>query len=157
MGNDSNYTSYDNISDMIGKNYSPKNKIPPEIGMKIMDDLKIIEETDCVINGSFGEWSQFVVFVIDKYLENNDENSDESEIDLRQLKTSENNQRGYVSEFLDSIVNGLPNDDEHPKLVNLKGELPHFDRFYEVIKEYEKNKLKNKEKEIGDEDYFYSV
>lgn len=63
-------TSYDNISDLIGSKYKPKNIVPSEIGIKIMEEIKINEESESVITGSYSDWCRFVLFIIEKYVEN---------------------------------------------------------------------------------------
>ena len=71
MENRFNDTSYDNISDLIGSRYKPKNIISSDLGMEIMKEIKINEETDSVISGSYSDWCRFVLFVVEKFLENN--------------------------------------------------------------------------------------
>jgi len=71
MKNRFNDSSYDNISDLIGSKYIPNNIVPSEIGIKIMEEIKINEETESVITGSYSEWCRFVLFIIEKYVENN--------------------------------------------------------------------------------------
>ena len=70
MENRFNDTSYDNICDIIGNRYRPKNIISSEIGMKIMDEININDETETIITGSYSDWCRFVLFVIEKYVEN---------------------------------------------------------------------------------------
>lgn len=69
MENRFNDTSYENICDIIGNRYRPKNIVPSEIGMKIMDEININDETESVITGSYSDWCRFVLFVIEKYIE----------------------------------------------------------------------------------------
>jgi hypothetical protein len=65
-----NEYSYDNISDIIGNRYKSQNIISSELGRKIMEELKISEETESVITGSYSDWCRFVLFIIEKYVEN---------------------------------------------------------------------------------------
>ena len=71
MENRFNDTSYDNISDLIGSRYIPKNIISSDLGMEIMKEIKINEETESVITGSYSDWCRVVLFIIEKYVENN--------------------------------------------------------------------------------------
>ena len=59
MEDRNNDTSYMDITDIIKRNYKPSHSISPELGMRIMDDLSIIDESDTIITGSFGDWVRF--------------------------------------------------------------------------------------------------
>lgn len=148
MEDRNNDTSHMDITDIINRNYKPTKTISPEIGMRIMDDLSIIDETDTIMTESFGDWGRLVSYIIDKYLSYKEPDEETGDFDLTQLDQSNNPENGVVSEFLEKLVRGIPEEGEIPRIVNLKGELPHHDRFYEMVKEYEKHKLRKKEEEL---------
>ena len=148
MEDRNNDTSYMDITDIIKRNYKPSHSISPELGMRIMDDLSIIDESDTIITGSFGDWVRFVSFIINKYQSYKEPDEETGDFDLTQLDQTKSPKKGMVSDFLEKIVKGLPQEGEIPRMVNLSGELPHHDKFYEIVKEYEKHKLRNNEGRI---------
>lgn len=137
-----NDTSYMDISDVINKNFKPINIIPPEIGMKIMDDLKITDEMDTIITGSFDEWSVLVSFILDRYILHVEEDDNLGEINLTQLEPNFYDECGILTDYVGRIMKLNSKDGEIPKMINIKGELPQISRFYEMVKEYERQKTK---------------
>jgi hypothetical protein len=99
-----NEISYDNITDLIGYRYRTNNIIPSELGRKIMEEIKISEETESVITGSYSDWCHFVLYVIDKYLENSTDHIQPDNKSKGKIPDCDNHQK-IINEYEKSVGN----------------------------------------------------
>ncbi len=132
-----NDESYMDITDIIGSDYTPQNKLPRKIGVKIMEDLRIEDETDTIITGSLKEWEDLVCFLFDKFKEYEDIlNTKEIEFDITHLHPFEF-QQNIMSEFFKKNI--IQYTDEIPDVIKLKGTFGNYDRFYQMMRDIERN------------------
>ena len=132
-----NDESYMDITDIIGSDYTPQNKLPRKIGSEIMEKLLIYDETDTIITGSLKEWEELVCFLFDKFKEYEDElNTKEIEFDIRHLKPNKF-QQNIMSDFFKQNI--ILYTDKIPDVIKLKGTFENYDRFYQLMKRIERD------------------
>jgi len=125
------------ITDIIGHDYSPQNKLPRKIGVKIMNDLNIEDETITIISGSIEDWENWVCFLFDRFKEYEDIlNTKEIEFDITHLKPIEFKQN-IMSEFFKRNI--IQYTDKIPDVIKLTGNFENYDSFYELMKGFERD------------------